>query len=99
MGKEIKIKNKTCTEIRPRSIIVFPSFVWHRVLVTRGTRYSLVIWKTSGYLFSNVYNIEINSEKSMAIKTNNKRRLNTDWHFSTPVYSIQKSNKWLIISN
>lgn len=27
------------------SIIVFPSFVWHRVSpVTRGTRYSLVIW-------------------------------------------------------
>ena len=37
---------KSCTEIRPRgSIIVFPSFVWHRVApVTRGTRYSLVIW-------------------------------------------------------
>ena len=35
-----------CTEIRPRgSIIVFPSFVWHRVKpVLRGTRYSLVIW-------------------------------------------------------
>jgi len=27
------------------SVIVFPSFVWHRVApVTRGTRYSLVIW-------------------------------------------------------
>ena len=37
---------KECTEIRPKgSIIVFPSFVWHRVTpVTRGTRYSLVIW-------------------------------------------------------
>jgi len=37
---------KACTEIRPRgSIIVFPSFVWHRVApVTKGTRYSLVIW-------------------------------------------------------
>jgi PKHD-type hydroxylase len=37
---------KSCDEIRPRgSIIVFPSFVWHRVSpVTRGTRYSLVIW-------------------------------------------------------
>jgi PKHD-type hydroxylase len=37
---------KECTEIRPRgSIIVFPSFVWHRVNpVTRGTRYSLVMW-------------------------------------------------------
>ena len=35
-----------CHEIRPRgSIIVFPSFVWHRVKpVTKGTRYSLVIW-------------------------------------------------------
>ena len=37
---------KSCEEIRPRgSIIVFPSFVWHRVApVTKGTRYSLVIW-------------------------------------------------------
>jgi len=36
----------TCTEILPRgSIVVFPSFVWHRVKpVTEGTRYSLVIW-------------------------------------------------------
>lgn len=35
-----------CTEILPRgSIVVFPSFVWHRVkAVTKGTRYSLVIW-------------------------------------------------------
>ena len=41
-----KAKVKTCTEIRPRgSIIVFPSFVWHRVEpVTKGTRYSLVVW-------------------------------------------------------
>ena len=37
---------KSCSEIRPRgSIIVFPSFCWHRVApVTSGTRYSLVIW-------------------------------------------------------
>jgi len=36
----------TCLEIRPKgSIVVFPSFVWHRVTpVTRGTRYSLVMW-------------------------------------------------------
>ena len=35
-----------CTEIKPRgSIIVFPSYVWHRVKpVTKGKRYSLVIW-------------------------------------------------------
>ena len=35
-----------CTEIRPRgSIIVFPSFVYHQVTpVTKGTRYSLVLW-------------------------------------------------------
>ena len=41
-----------CTEIRPRgSIIVFPSFVWHRVApVVKGTRYSLVIWNL-GYPF------------------------------------------------
>ena len=44
--RDKKSKIKECTEIRPRgSIIVFPSFVWHRVSpVTRGTRYSLVIW-------------------------------------------------------
>ena len=43
---------KSCDEIRPRgSIIVFPSFVWHRVApVTSGTRYSLVIWNL-GYPF------------------------------------------------
>tara|TARA_R100000005_G_scaffold95773_1_gene78694 strand:- start:5361 stop:5981 length:621 start_codon:yes stop_codon:yes gene_type:complete len=36
----------TSKEARKRgSIIVFPSFVWHRVSpVTKGTRYSLVIW-------------------------------------------------------
>ena len=35
-----------CTEILPRgSIVVFPSFLWHRVCpVKKGTRYSLVIW-------------------------------------------------------
>ena len=43
---------KECIEIRPRgSIVVFPSFVWHRVTpVTKGTRYSLVIWNL-GYPF------------------------------------------------
>ena len=43
---------KSCSEIRPRgSIIVFPSFCWHRVApVTSGTRYSLVIWNL-GYPF------------------------------------------------
>ena len=41
-----KAKIHSCDEIRPRgSIIIFPSFVWHRVApVTRGTRYSLVLW-------------------------------------------------------
>jgi len=35
-----------CNQILPKgSIVVFPSFVWHRVKpVTAGTRYSLVIW-------------------------------------------------------
>ena len=38
--------SKECVEIRPRgSIVVFPSFVWHRVTpVTKGVRNSLVIW-------------------------------------------------------
>ncbi len=37
---------RLCKEIRPKgSVVVFPSFVWHRVKpVTSGTRYSLVIW-------------------------------------------------------
>lgn len=36
----------TCTQILPKgSLVVFPSFVWHRVRpVTRGRRLSLVIW-------------------------------------------------------
>lgn len=43
---------QTCTEILPRgSVVVFPSFLWHRVKpVTKGTRYSLVIWNV-GYPF------------------------------------------------
>jgi|TARA_E500000318_G_C3559850_1_gene212907 PKHD-type hydroxylase len=41
-----------CKEIMPRgSIVVFPSFVWHRVRpVTKGVRYSLVVWNL-GYPF------------------------------------------------
>jgi len=41
-----------CTEILKKgSIVVFPSFVWHKVKpVTEGTRYSLVIWNI-GYPF------------------------------------------------
>jgi len=40
------------TEISPKgSIIIFPSFVWHRVKpVTKGVRYSLVVWHL-GYPF------------------------------------------------
>ena len=35
-----------CTEIRPKgSVIVFPSYLYHQVTpVTKGTRYSLVMW-------------------------------------------------------
>jgi PKHD-type hydroxylase len=41
-----------CKEILPKgSIIVFPSFLWHRVKpITKGTRYSLVLWHL-GYPF------------------------------------------------
>ena len=41
-----------CKEILPKgSIIVFPSFVWHRVKpIMKGTRYSLVVWHL-GYPF------------------------------------------------
>jgi len=51
-NKDGKIKNIKCKEILPRgSIVVFPSYVWHRVTpVTKGTRYSLVIWNL-GYPF------------------------------------------------
>ena len=43
---------KVCTEILPQgSMVVFPSFVWHRVRpVTKGVRYSLVCWNL-GYPF------------------------------------------------
>jgi PKHD-type hydroxylase len=43
---------RKCAEIKARgSIVVFPSHVWHRVKpVTKGTRYSLVIWNL-GYPF------------------------------------------------
>ena len=43
---------KICEEIKPQgSIVVFPSHIWHRVKpVTKGTRYSLVIW-SCGYPF------------------------------------------------
>jgi PKHD-type hydroxylase len=41
-----KRNTRICTEIRPKgSLVIFPSFVWHRVRpVTKGSRYSLVIW-------------------------------------------------------
>lgn len=41
-----KDKIKTCEEIKTQgSIVVFPSHLWHRVTpVTKGTRYSLVLW-------------------------------------------------------
>ena len=43
---------RACTEILPKgSLVVFPSFVWHRVKpVTKGERNSLVIWNL-GYPF------------------------------------------------
>ena len=42
--KETNIR--VCKEILPKgSLVVFPSFVWHRVKeVTKGTRHSLVMW-------------------------------------------------------
>ncbi len=45
-------RTKVCTEILPRgSVVVFPSFIWHRVKpVTKGVRYSLVLWNL-GYPF------------------------------------------------
>lgn len=48
--KKKKENIKKCEEILPKgSIVVFPSFVWHRVCpVKEGTRYSLVVWNV-GY--------------------------------------------------
>lgn len=47
-GPHNNLKNQfhECVEIRPRgSVIVFPSYVYHQVTpVTKGTRYSLVMW-------------------------------------------------------
>ena len=39
-------KTQVCSEILPKgSLVVFPSFVWHRVKpIIKGERYSLVIW-------------------------------------------------------
>ena len=47
-----KSEPKICKEIVPKgSLVVFPSFVWHRVKpVTKGVRYSLVVWHL-GYPF------------------------------------------------
>jgi PKHD-type hydroxylase len=47
-----EIKHIKCLEILPKgSVVVFPSHIWHRVKpVTKGTRYSLVIWNI-GYPF------------------------------------------------
>ena len=47
-GPHSKNQYHTCEEIRPKgSIIVFPSYVYHQVTpVTKGTRYSLVMWST-----------------------------------------------------
>ena len=48
LGPTVEGKNTiiTCEEIKPKgSIIVFPSFMFHTVTpVTRGERYSLVMW-------------------------------------------------------
>ena len=51
MRDEIKHLKKATEILSKGSIIIFPSFVWHRVKpVTKGTRYSLVLWNL-GYPF------------------------------------------------
>ena len=54
---------RKCKEILPKgSLVVFPSFVWHRVCpVTRGERNSLVIWNL-GYPFRQEYCEKENEE-------------------------------------
>ena len=46
MDPDKKRNTTICKEIKPKgSMVIFPSFVWHRVRpVTKGSRYSLVIW-------------------------------------------------------
>lgn len=52
--KDVKKKNTIITDKKLRqkgTIVVFPSYIWHRVTpVTKGTRYSLVLWNL-GYPF------------------------------------------------
>ena len=53
-GGDLKIDTKdlseesvhTLTQIKPQgSLVVFPSYLYHQVTpVTKGTRYSLVVW-------------------------------------------------------
>ena len=45
-NKDGNTVNKICYEVMPKgSIVVFPSFIYHRVKpVTEGNRYSLVMW-------------------------------------------------------
>ena len=45
-NNEDKPKKILCTEIKPKgSVVVFPSFIWHRIKpVTKGVRHSLVCW-------------------------------------------------------
>ena len=47
-NKHLKLEDRfqSVPQIKPKgSIVVFPSFVWHRVKpITSGTRYSLVLW-------------------------------------------------------
>jgi len=51
MREEAKHLKQAKEVLSKGSIIVFPSFVWHRVKpVTKGTRYSLVMWNL-GYPF------------------------------------------------
>jgi PKHD-type hydroxylase len=52
INSKIKINTFSVKEFLPKgSIIVFPSYIWHRVKsVTKGVRYSLVSW-VLGYPF------------------------------------------------
>ena len=51
MREEAKHLKQAKEILSKGSIIVFPSFLWHRVKpVTKGTRYSLVVWNL-GYPF------------------------------------------------
>lgn len=53
IDNKIKLQEITCKQFLPKgTVIVFPSFVWHKINpIKKGVRYSLVSW-IIGYPFT-----------------------------------------------